>query len=77
VLVFVLTSQPLLRALASQLAKPALQAMLHWPATQVGVPLLALHACPQPPQFDTPLRSVSQPLTRLPSQFAQPESQVI
>jgi len=50
-LLLVLTSQPLVRALASQLPKPALHVMPQLPPLQVAVPLLELHGVPQPPQF--------------------------
>ena len=67
--VLVLISHPL-AALPSQLAKPALQAMLHAPAKQEGVPLVLEHAAPQPPQLAVSAASdFSQPLPVLPSQL--------
>ena len=74
-LVLVLVSQPsrLTFSSALQLANPALHAMLHVPPAQVGVPLAALQAWPQPPQLPTVvLMLTSQPLPRLPSQLAKP-----
>jgi hypothetical protein len=64
-------SQPLV-GLPSQLAKPVLQAGVHAPATHEVVPLAFVQAVPHTPQFATlDLRSVSQPLGRLPSQLAK------
>jgi hypothetical protein len=63
-------SQPL-AALASQLPKPGLHAMLQLPVVQLGVPLVALQARPHPPQFSALVFVlVSQPLPYWPSQFA-------
>ena len=71
-------SQPLLRALLSQLPKPALHAMLQLPALQLGVPLLVLQAWPHPPQFVAlVLMLTSQPFAAEPSQFAKPALQVM
>jgi hypothetical protein len=70
-LMFRFTSQPLV-TLASQLAKPALQAMLHAPALQLGTPLVLLHAVPQALQFPASAsKLVSQPSAGLLLQSAQ------
>jgi hypothetical protein len=68
-------SQPL-AALASQLPKPAAQAIEHVPALHVGVPFTVLHALPQLPQLlRLVLVLVSQPLaltlSQLPNGFVQ------
>jgi hypothetical protein len=73
---WVLISQPLLLAFASQFAKPALQAMAQLPALHEGVPLLALQAAPQALQCGTlVLRLTSQPLPVVPSQLPNPTLQ--
>ena len=70
-LMFRFTSQPLV-TLASQLAKPTLQVMLHAPALQVGTPLVLLHAVPQALQLAGSVSKLtSQPLAGLLSQSAQ------
>ena len=70
VLLAVSVSQPL-PASPSQLPKPAAHAMAHAPAAQVGVPLVRLHARPQPLQWSTlVVRFTSHPLAGLPSQSA-------
>jgi len=62
-------SQPL-PALASQLPKPAAQAIEHVPEAQLGVPLTVLQALPQLPQLERfVLVLVSQPLALTLSQF--------
>ena len=69
------TSQPL-AALPSQLPKPAAQVMPHAPAAHEGVPLVALQALPQPPQWaGLVAKLVSQPLAALPSQSPKPALQ--
>jgi hypothetical protein len=77
--VFRFTSQPLLRALPSQLPKPELQAMPHTPEVQLAVPFAALHGVPHPPQWLTlVLKLASQPLVRAsPSQLPKPDVQVM
>jgi hypothetical protein len=78
VLVAMLVSHPsrLTFSFALQFANPALHAMLHTPAAQVGVPLATLQACPHPPQLPTVvLVLISQPLPRFPSQLAKPALQ--
>jgi hypothetical protein len=68
-LVFRSISQPLVRALPSQLPHPELHAMEQLPVAHAAVPWLVLHAAPQDPQLATlVLRLVSQPLPELPSQ---------
>lgn len=67
--VCVFVSQPL-RALPSQLAKPALHTGWHALETHEVVPLGFVHACPQPPQWSTELeRLVSHPFCKLLSQL--------
>lgn len=62
-------SQPL-EILPSQSPQPAVQAILHAPAKQLGVPFALLHAPAQPPQFATSeFRLISQPVVAMPSQF--------
>jgi hypothetical protein len=57
-------------ALPSQSPKPPPQVIPHTPATQVAVPLVALHAFPQALQLAGLIfRSISQPLATLPSQL--------
>lgn len=74
---FRFTSQPL-AALPSQLANPALQVMPQTPAVQNGVPLVLLHAVPQPPQWLVLFWVfVSQPFETLPSQLPKPALQVM
>jgi len=69
-------SQPL-DWVPSQLPQPELQlAMRHWPVAQVSVALARLQVTPQPPQSDSVVREVSQPLASLPSQLPHPESQL-
>src|SRR5437867_10528788 len=51
VLVLRFTLQPFCRSVLSQLAKPALQALLHTPFAHEGVALAPLKAMPQPPQL--------------------------
>ena len=68
-LVVVLVSQPL-ATLPSQFPKPAEHEIEQEPAEQVGVPLAAEHAVPQPPQFAALVFVlVSQPFPALPSQL--------
>ena len=65
-------SQPF-AGLPSQLPKPALQTMAHWPPAQVAVPLVDGQTLPQPPQLlglDCTL--TSQPSKGLPLQFEKP-----
>jgi hypothetical protein len=70
-LIFRFTSQPLV-TLASQLAKPGLQVMLHVPPLQLGTPLVLLHAVPQALQLPASVSKLtSQPLAGLLSQSAQ------
>ena len=71
-------SQPL-AAPMSQSAKPMLQVIPHVPIAQVAVELAASgHVRPQAPQLAALVRvSVSQPLTALPSQSANPSAQVV
>jgi hypothetical protein len=59
--------------------KPALhEATPQTPAAQEAVPLVAVQALPQRPQFATLVRvSASQPLVALPSQSAKPVAQVL
>ena len=65
-------SQPF-ATLPSQSAKPAEQAILHTPPTQVPVPPLWLQAWPQPPQlFGSFAVLISQPFATLLSQSANP-----
>ncbi len=70
-------SQPL-AALLSQLPKPAAQAPRpHMPALHTGVPLEAIHAVPQAPQWAALVRrSTSQPLLGSLSQSAKCSAQV-
>jgi hypothetical protein len=72
-LVLRLVSQPL-AALPSQSPKPALQLSPHAPAAHVAVALApAAHILPHIPQFAALVRrSISQPLTALPSQLPKP-----
>jgi hypothetical protein len=70
-----LFSQPS-AAFRLQLAHPVLQAMLHTPLVQDGVPLIELQTFPQVPQLLAAfVRLVSQPLAAFPSQLPQPEVQ--
>jgi hypothetical protein len=63
-------SQPSLTA-ALQFAKPVLHVMEHEPFRHFGVPFVASHASPQPPQLATEFEvSVSQPFDATPSQSA-------
>jgi hypothetical protein len=72
-----LTSQPL-AGLPSQSAKPGLQAIWQLPLTHEGLPLLFEQTLPHEPQLLTSLYVlISQPLLRLPSQFAQPALQLM
>ena len=76
--VLVFTSQPLLCALPSQLAKPLLQLIWHAPRLHDALPLLLLQTMPQPPQALTAVCVfVSQPLVWLLSQLPQPVSQLL
>jgi hypothetical protein len=50
---FKFTSHPLVRALPSQFANPALHAIKHDPRLQLAVPFAVLHAWLQPPQCAT------------------------
>jgi hypothetical protein len=69
-------SQPL-EWVPSQLPQPELQLeMRHWPVAQVSDALARLQVIPQPPQSESVVREVSQPLASFPSQFPQPESQL-
>lgn len=66
-----LVSQPL-PALPSQLPNPALQAIVQTEPTQLGVPFVALHAAPHPPQCCTLLLVlISQPSAAPPLQSAK------
>jgi hypothetical protein len=78
-LVLVFASQPLLRALPSQLAKPAAHTMLQAPAEQDAVPLALEQAWPQPPQWPMLVFVLaSQPLLRAsPSQLPKPTLQLM
>ena len=68
----VLTSHPLL-ASPSQLPKPGLQAMVHVPEEQMGVPEVPLQTVEQVPQWLVSLAVLtSHPLLTRPSQSAQP-----
>lgn len=69
-------SQPV-STFPSQSARPVLHAILHWPATQLAVPPVELHTCPQLPQlFTSPIKSTSQPSASLSAlQSAKPVSQ--
>ncbi len=72
-----LASQPLVRALLSQFAKPALQAMAQALFAQLAAPFIPLHPMPQPPQWATErVRSVSHPFAATPSQLPHPASQL-
>jgi hypothetical protein len=78
-LLVVLISQPLVRLLASQSAKPTLQVPVQLPPEQAATMLLLEQVLPvQPPQVATEvLMSVSQPFVwRLASQSARPAEQV-
>lgn len=62
-------SQPLATFL-SQSSQPPAQVIEHVPALHVGVPLVVLHGCPQPPQCSALVsRFASHPLATLPSQL--------
>lgn len=53
----------------SQSPQPALQAMAHFPETQLAVPFVELHALPHAPQFNGSVSVlVSQPFEASPSQ---------
>src|SRR5207244_2296935 len=70
-----LTSQPF-ATFPSQLAKPALQVIVHCDETHAAVPFVALQPAPQAPQFATLFVVLtSQPFAALPSQLAKPASQ--
>ena len=72
-----LTSQPF-ATLPSQFAKFVAQLIWHAPAAQDAVPLVVLHATPQPLQFNAlVLVLVSQPLAALLSQLQKPATQLI
>jgi hypothetical protein len=72
VLVWVLTSQPL-EIVPSQFEYPVLQlCSTHVPVAQLEVAFARLHVTPQAPQFVLVFSEVSQPLTTLPSQLANP-----
>lgn len=75
--VFVSTSQPLV-GLLSQSPKPVSQdATAQRPIVHLGVALGVVQAAPHVPQWSSSaLRSVSQPLSLMPSQSAKPASQV-
>jgi hypothetical protein len=77
VVLFRFVSQPLLRALLSQLPQPALQTMAHAPAEQEALPLVVLHGALQEPQWVRLVWVfVSQPFVATPSQLPQPLEQV-
>lgn len=78
VVVFNRVSQPF-AALPSQSPKPGLQrAIAHTPAVHIPVALAGLHARPHAPQWVSEvLRSVSQALFGIPSQFPQPAVQAV
>ena len=70
-------SQPLVRLLASQSAKPAVQAPAQLPLEQSGATLVAEHGASQDPQCAVLVeRFSSQPLAGLPSQLARPDKHV-
>lgn len=70
-LLVVAVSQPLV-TLPSQLAKPAAQAMPHWPAEHEAVPCVVLQTLPHPPHAPVLVSVfVSQPFAVLPSQSAK------
>ncbi|MBI5518037.1 MAG: hypothetical protein HY909_29975 [Deltaproteobacteria bacterium] len=70
-------SQPLPRS-ESQSPKLVLQVMAQATRAQPGVALArAGHTLPQAPQFDTSVRSASQPLVATPSQSPRPVAQVV
>ena len=72
-----LVSQPF-ETLASQLAKPGLQLIVHVPAEQPAMPFSELQAFVHEPQwFGSLPRSVSQPFAKLPSQLARLEAHAI
>jgi hypothetical protein len=69
-------SQPLAE-LPSQLPQPELQVpSVQTPPTQLSLALARSQTLPQPPQLDSVLVLVSQPLFGLPSQLAQPVAQL-
>ena len=73
-----LVSQPLVRLLLSQSAKPGLQVPLQTPLAQLGVMLLDEQTLPHPPQLlASVFRLVSQPLAGLPLQLPKPALQVM
>lgn len=73
-----LISQPLLRALLSQLPNPGLHVIEQLPALHNGVPLAGLHGCPHAPQCaNVVFVLTSQPFPDALSQLPQPVVQLL